>query len=312
MSLPFGDILPLRVLITGANGLVGQRLVEAFARYARYDVLATGRDAQPRFGNLGAGYVRMDVLKRSDIEQVFADFTPHVVVHAAAMTNVDACERDRALCWRTNVQATQHIVRACERYDSKLVFLSTDFVFDGRNGPYREDDPPNPINYYGACKLTAENEVRASLVDWAIVRTALVYGTAQRLERPNIALWVIERLRRGERLRVVVDQYRTPTYNVDLARGIERLVRLGARGIYHLSGRELLSVYDFARCVAEAFDLDPDRIEPCRSEQLGQYAPRPPRTGFVILKAETELGYRPRSLREALRELRQQLEPQAA
>ncbi len=308
MSPPFGDILPLRVLITGANGLLGQRLVEEFSRYGRYDVLATGRDERPRFGNLSAGYVRLDILRRADIEGLFADFTPHVVIHAAAMTNVDACERERALCWRTNVQATQYIIRACERYDSKLVFLSTDFVFDGQNGPYREDDLPNPVNYYGASKLTAENEVRASLLNWAIVRTALLYGTARNVNRPNFALWLLDRLRRGERVRVVVDQYRTPTYNVDLARGIEQLVRRNASGIYHLSGRELVSIYEFARQIAEVFELDPDQIQPCTSEELGQLARRPSRTGFIILKAETELGYRPRPLREALRELRQQIE----
>ncbi len=297
-----------RILITGANGLLGQELVAQLSRHAEYDVLATARDPEPRFRGGSCGYVPLDITDARAVRRIFQDFTPTVVINCAAMTQVDRCEIEKEACWRVNVEAVETLARLCRQFGARLIQVSTDFVFDGTAGPYRETDRPNPINFYGRSKLASENVVREAGIDrWAIARTVLVYGTGEQLSRSNIALWVIEQLSQGRRIRVVTDQWRTPTYVADLAAGIERIVRYNKHGIYHISGREFLSVYDFACLIADVFDLDRSLIEPVDSATLNQVAPRPPRTGFIILKAETELGYRPRSIPEALRHLGQRL-----
>lgn len=293
-----------RVLITGANGLLGQELVRVLSRHPDFDVLATGRDLDARFPAGSCGYVPLDLINHDDIKHVFLDFTPDVVINCAALTNVDHCETERQACWDVNVDAVEHLIRHCKQHGSKLVHVSTDFIFDGQHGPYKEDARPNPVNFYGKSKLAAENAIRkAGLRSWAIARTVLVFGTGEKLGRSNIALWAIEQLSRGNTIRVVDDQWRTPTYAPDLAEGLQKLVRYDKQGVYHLSGREFMSVYDFVQTIASVFDLDASLIERANSSSFSQTAPRPPTTGFIILKAETELGYRPRSVEKALAHL---------
>lgn len=293
-----------RVLITGANGLLGQELVNLMSRYPEYDVLATARDAAPRFHGCSCGYAPLDVTSAADLRRVFQDFTPSVVVNCAAMTQVDECEAARDACWKVNADAVELLANQCHSFGSQLIQVSTDFVFDGEDGPYREDARPNPLSFYGKSKQASENAARgAGLEKWSVARTVLVYGTGRSLQRSNFVLWVIEKLSNGEAIHVVTDQWRTPTYASDLAAGIERIARYGKSGIFHLSGRELLSVYEFAKVVAEVFDLDQDLIHPTDASEFRQAAPRPAKTGFIILKAETELGYKPRTVKQALRHL---------
>lgn len=293
-----------RVLITGANGLVGQDLVQLMSRYPEYDVLATARDAAPRFTGRSCGYSPLDITRADDVARLFQDFTPTVVVNCAAMTQVDDCETQRDACWEVNARAVEHLSRQCHQVGAHLIQVSTDFVFDGNDGPYREEARPNALSFYGKSKQASENAARGAGLDkWSVARTVLVYGTGENLSRSNFALWVLEKLSNGETIRVVTDQYRSPTYSPDLAAGLERIARYGKSGIYHLSGREQVSVYEFARAIARVFDLDEALVQPTDSAQFTQVAPRPPKTGFIILKAETELGYKPRSLTNALRHL---------
>lgn len=293
-----------RVLITGANGLLGQELVAQMSEQPQYDVLATGRDAAPRFEGASCGYAPLDITDYEGVRRLFQDFTPDVVVNCAALTQVDLCETERDACWKINADAVEHLAKQCHTTGARLLQVSTDFIFDGEAGPYREGDRPHPVNFYGKSKLAAENAVRGAGLDrWAVARTVLVYGAGKDLGRSNIVLWIIDQLSKGEPIHVVTDQWRTPTYAPDLAAGIERIVRFDKSGVYHLSGRELLSIYDFARTVAAVYDLDASLIHPTDGSRFQQPAARPPRTGFIILKAETELGYRPRSLRHALRHL---------
>jgi dTDP-4-dehydrorhamnose reductase len=298
-----------RVLITGANGLVGQALVRRMSRFPEYDVLATARDEALRVPGASGGYVPLDVTDPAAVEAVFDDFTPNVVVNCAAVSAVGACEADRAACWDVNATAVGHLAAACHRVGARLVQVSSDFVFDGADGPYREDARPDPVNYYGRSKLAGENAARgAGLAKWAVVRTVLVYGTGEGLTRSNLVLRLLDRLQRGERMHLVTDQWRTPTYVDDLAAGLERLVHYEKTGLYHLSGRELVSVYELGQTVADVFDLDAGLLTPVASDFFADAVPRPPRTGFIILKAETELGYKPRALRDGLRHLGAQLD----
>ena len=296
-----GSMLYNRILITGANGLLGQALVARMSRFPEYDVLATGRDDAPRYEGGSCGYAPLDITDPEAVHSIFQDFAPNVVINCAAMTEVDRCEANKEACWAVNVRAVETLAEACKALGARLIQVSTDFVFDGEDGPYREDARPDPVNYYGRSKLAAENVAReAGMSKWAIVRTVLVYGTGHHLSRSNIALWLIEQLANGESVHIVTDQWRTPTYVDDLATGIERLVHFEKTGVYHLSGRELLTVHDFAQTIADVFGFDDSLIHPVTSDYFDGAAPRPARTGFIILKAETELDYKPRPLREAL------------
>ncbi|MEM0963992.1 MAG: SDR family oxidoreductase [Bacteroidota bacterium] len=303
-------MIPPRILVTGANGLVGQALVRAAARWPGADVLATGRG--PAVSHASGGYARLDVLDADAVERTFQDFAPDVVLHAAGEARVEPCEADREGCWAVNVDAVVAMAAACDRHGAKLVLPSTDFVFDGKAGPYAETDRPAPINAYGRSKLAAENALRMSrLDDWAVARTTLVYGAPAGDGRLDLVRWVLRELSAGRPIRVVSDQTRTPTYDDDLADGILRIVRFDRRGVFHLSGREHLPVIDVAHQVAESFGLDKRLISPAPTADLHPGAPRPLDGGLLILRAESELGYRPRPLADALAALRQRLAVQA-
>lgn len=305
-------MIPPRILITGANGLVGQALVRRLSAWPGADVLATGRQRDARVSMFSGGYVPLDVLDASAVELVMQDFAPSVVVHAAAMSQVEACESDKEACWALNVDATETLASACHRHGARLVLLSTDFVFDGRSGPYAEDDRPFPLNAYGRSKLAAENALRLSrLTEWAVARTTLVYDLAEGQTRLNLVTWLLRELAARRSVRVASDQTRTATYAPDLADGIARLIRLQRTGTYHLAGRESLPILDIARTVAEAFDLDPSLISPATTQELHPGAPRPLDGGLLILRAESELGYRPLPLRDALKHLRERIEARA-
>jgi dTDP-4-dehydrorhamnose reductase len=290
-----------RVLITGANGLIGQALVERFASVPEVDLLATSREDAPRYSGGSGGYVPLDVTDPEAVRRLFLDFAPSAVIHCAAFSKVGDCEADRDGCWETNVDGTGHLARACRAHGAHLVLLSTDFVFDGADGPYDERARPNPVNFYGRSKLAAENAVRtAGLTRWSVVRTTLGFGTGENLRRGNFGLFLVEQLSAGNETLVPTDQVRTPIYIPDLADGIARVVTLRKGGVYHLAGRELLSVWDFAQQLARQLELDASLLAPTTTAELHQRAPRPLHAGLIILKAETELGFKPRPLEQAL------------
>jgi dTDP-4-dehydrorhamnose reductase len=298
----------MRTLITGANGMLGQALVRRMTPAGHdLDVLATARDDAPRFDEPPVNYARLDITEADGVRALLDDFHPDAVVNCAAMTQVDRCEEERAACRTVNTGAVETLAGACDEVGARLVQVSTDFVFDGENGPYDEDAVPNPVNFYGQAKLDGERAARRA-ERWAIARTVLVYGLPQDESRSNIVLWIQRALAGGEDVHVVTDQHRTPTYAPDLAAGVAQLVRSESEGVFHLAGPELLSVYNLARRVADAFDLDADLIHPTDSTSLDQPAKRPPRTGFVIEKARRALGYEPRPLDDALRDMRERLE----
>ena len=293
-----------RVLITGANGLVGQALTSRLCRFPDYDVLATGLDESAKYTGGSCGYTTLDITSPSDIKHVFQDFTPTVLINCAGLTRPDLCEQDRNTCWAVNAEAVKCLAKQCLQHGTRLIQLSTDFVFDGKKTHYAENDRPHPLNYYGKSKLAAENVVRdAGLDNWALIRTALVFGTGINLSRTNIALWVIDHLLQGKSIEVVRDQWRTPTYAPDLADGIEKVIRLGKTGIFHVSGNEYMTVYDFARIVVEVLPLDERLLTATDGDGLSELARRPKRTGLVILKAETELGFKPQAIKDALYDL---------
>ncbi|WOK05845.1 SDR family oxidoreductase [Imperialibacter roseus] len=295
----------MSILITGANGLLGQKLV-VLLREKGEDFLATGRGAS-RIPLEGIRYQSMDITNAAETFKVIATEKPEVVIHTAAMTNVDQCETDKEGCWLQNVTAVENIVKACEASGAFLLHLSTDFIFDGEDGPYDEEAKANPVSYYGDSKLAAEKAVMAGRIDWAMARTVLVYGIAFDMSRSNIILWVKKSLEEGKTINVVNDQWRTPTLAEDLAMGCYLIARKKAKGIFNISGKDFMSPYQMAIATADYFGLDKSLINETDGSKFSQPAKRPPKTGFVLDKAKEVLGYNPHSFEEGIAVLAEQL-----
>ncbi|MCJ8163995.1 SDR family oxidoreductase [Pontibacter sp. E15-1] len=299
-----------RILITGSNGLLGQKLAELLLPMPEVAVLATSRGENKLAGILPELPFRsMDVTRPDEIEHVINAFRPTHLIHTAAMTNVDQCENDHAGALLLNRDAVQHLVAACEKHSVHLIHVSTDFIFDGENGPYDEEATGNPVNFYGKTKLQAEDIVRHATCKWAILRTVLVYGVVHDYGRTNIVLWVRDNLRAGKVIRVVTDQYRTPTLAEDLAMGCWLAAKKDAEGIFHISGNEMLTPYEMALQVADFFGLDKSLIDKADSNTFTQPAKRPPRTGFDIRKAQMELGYQPHTFQQGIQVVAAQARP---
>jgi dTDP-4-dehydrorhamnose reductase len=291
----------VKILLTGSNGLLGQKLVALLREQSGVQLVATSRGANKLAGLFpDVRFVALDVSDAAQVRQVLTQEQPTHLIHAAAMTNVDECEQNRAACWQHNVVAVENLVAACATADIHLTHLSTDFVFSGEQGPLAEDATPGPVNFYGQSKLAAEQAVQASIGRWAIARTVLVYGVAHEYGRTNIVLWVRDALRAGSPIKVVADQWRTPTLAEDLAQGCWLIVQQSAHGLFHFSGDELLTPYALALRVAAHFGLDASLIEQVDASIFSQPARRPARTGFLIEKARRELGFKPHSLADGI------------
>lgn len=301
----------MKYLITGSNGLLGQHLVKLLKNKAGR-VIATARGENRLKDTSGYDFVSLDINDREQVLHVVASHKPDVIIHGAAMTQVDECETEKTRCWQTNVLATQYLIEAAQQTGAAFLLVSTDFIFDGEYGPYDENALPNPVSYYGLSKLAAEMLLLTSGLRAAIARTVLVYGVAEDLSRSNIVLWVKKSLEQGKNIRVVDDQWRTPTLVEDLATGCKLIAaRLADENmdkasekaevsVYNISGKDMLTPYQMALKVADFFKLDKSLIEKADASSFSQTARRPPKTGFTIDKAKNELGYEPHSFEEGI------------
>ncbi len=303
-----------KILITGSNGLLGQKLVYKLKDKLNITCIATARGENRLVNKLGYTYVELDITNYKNVESVFSEHMPDVIINTAAMTNVDACETEKENCWLLNVTAVQNqitvleeLVKVNKGYNPHFIHLSTDFIFDGIHGPVDENEMPNPLSYYAESKLAAEKIVQNSSLQWAIARTVLVYGIVDNMSRSNIVLWVKQNLEQGKTINVVDDQYRTPTLAEDLADGCILIAQKKAKGIYNISGNDFLNILQIAHLVADYYKLDKSLINPSKSTDIKQPAKRPPITGFIIEKAKKELGYNPHSFTEGIKFLEEQL-----
>lgn len=300
-----------RILITGSNGLLGQKLIDAFKganhKEEVYQIIASSKGENRKEDKNGYVYESLDITDRDQVRSIAHKYQPQVIINTAAMTNVDACEDNKEMCMKLNVDAVKYLVEASEQYNTHLVHLSTDFIFDGEAGPYKEDDKPNPLSYYGKSKLLSEEIVQAATCPWAIARTIIVYGTADNLSRSNIVLWGRKALLDGGELNIVDDQYRMPTLAEDLAMGCLQIVENDARGIYHLCGPDYMSIYEMIVRMAKYYGKPVDHIHRVSSSTLNQKAKRPPKTGFDLTKSRKNLGYNPHGFEAGLDVVEKQL-----
>jgi len=303
-----------KILITGSNGLLGQKLVYKLKDKGNITCIATARGENRLVSKDGYQYAELDITDYKNVESVFKTYLPDVVINTAAMTNVDACETDKENCWLMNVSAVDNQVKVLTELQNKdpdykphFIHLSTDFLFEGKQGPLDEHAERKPLSYYGESKLAVEKIVESSSLHWAIVRTVLVYGIVDNMSRSNIVLWVKQNLEQGKPINVVNDQFRTPTLAEDLADGCILIAEKKARGVYNISGSDFLSILEIAHLVADYYKLDKSLIKPSKSADINQPAKRPPITGFIIDKAKKELGYNPHTFMEGIQFLEEQL-----
>lgn len=299
----------MKLLLTGSNGLLGQKIIDILIQKPEIYLIATAKGASRHPLSNKFIYEESDLTDFVRMEEIFNTHKPEVVIHGGAMTQVDICEDEREMCDRVNVEAVREIVRLCEIHGSHLIHISTDFIFDGsrEDGYYNEEDTPDPVNYYGLSKLKAEEVIRNSQCNWAILRTILLYGVVYGLSRSNIVLWIKGSLEQGKKITVVNDQSRCPTLAEDLAEACVSAAMKKAKGVFHICGPEKLNILELAFRVADFWQLDKSLIGETDSVSLKQRAKRPPQTAFHLGKARKELDYQPHSLEEGLAILDRQL-----
>ena len=297
----------MRILITGSNGLLGQKLLYKLRQDTSVILIATSKGKNRVSTKDGYTYISLDITNKEAVERVILEQKPQVVVNTAAMTNVDLCEDKKNECDALNVDAVGFLADACERIDAQLIQISTDFIFDGENGPYREEDVPNPLSYYGLSKLKSEQLLQAHLVKWTILRTIIVFGVGENLSKGNIVLWAKEALAKGDPLNVIDDQFRAPTLAEDLADICILAAKKKALGIFNASGKDIMSIYEMVERVAKYYGNSTDNLNKISTATLNQKAGRPPKTGFILDKSRDELGYKPHSFEECLAIMDEQL-----
>jgi len=271
-----------KVLVTGAKGMLGLDLTDALSR--RYEVY--GRDIDD-----------FDITREKETMDAIIEIRPDIIIHAAAYTDVDGSESHRELAHSVNGGGTKNVAAACRELGSKMVYISTDYIFDGtKSGAYSEEDPPCPINAYGGSKLEGEQWVRKLVDQFVIVRTAWLFGRGGN----NFVKTILKLAREKGALSVVEDQVGSPTYAMDLSRAIYVLTEKGCQGIYHITNGGTCSWYEYAQEILAMSGLGNISVHPISSDQLSRVAKRPHNSVLGREKFERETGYRMRLWREAL------------
>ena len=291
----------MKLLITGASGLYGSKLAQ-LALAKNIEVYSSDIQSLSVYGN----FVKLDISGKAQVDEAFKTIKPDVVVHAATLTDVDKCETNKELAWKVNVEGTKNIAEAAKSAGSFLIYISTDYVFSGEKGRYKETDKPDPINYYGLTKLKAE-EIVQTQAEYFIARPSVIYGSTPAAGKVNFALWLIETLRKGERVKIVTDQWNTPTLNTNLAEMTLEVIERRLTGIYHMCGATRVSRYEFAGQIADAFGLDKGLIDSVLSSQFTWPAKRPMDSSLDTSKAQTTLQNKPLKMDEALKQLKFEL-----
>jgi dTDP-4-dehydrorhamnose reductase len=270
----------VKVLVIGASGQVGH-YVGWLAQKHGHHVMGTC------LSRARSGLLKLDITRRDECESLAHIFKPDVVALAGALTNVDKCETEPDLARAVNVEGTRNVLETFSQTRAVMVYFSTEYVFDGKDGPYRESDPMHPISIYGQTKADAENLVRKYPHRWLIIRTTVVYGYEP--DGKNFFMQLLNRFRKGEPMRVPSDQFSSPTFNFNLAQATLGLVGRDCLGTYHVAGNRVMSRVEFAQTICTIFHLDHHLIQPVTTAELGQKAARPLNAGLLVSKAEGEL-----------------------
>ena len=292
----------MKLLITGASGLLGTKLCEIALR-KNHEVYSAYSQHKPLHGTP----VKLDILNLKAVQQTLDKTKPEAVVHAAALTDVDKCELEKELAWKTNVEGTRNIALSCSKANAKLVYISTDYVFDGEKGNYEEEDEPNPMDYYGVTKLEGEKQAIQHCKNYAILRTSVIYGWHP--WKQNFAIWTFNQLKQNKEITVVEDHYNTPTLADNLAEITLEAILKDLQGLYHASGSQRISRYEFAKQIAKAFNLDQNLIKPIKMNQLTAWVAKRPRDSSLNTdKIRSQLEAKPLNITEGLDRMKKEAE----
>ena len=297
----------MKILITGSNGLLGQKLLHKLRQDFSVELIAISKGENRVSIKEGYTYFDLDITNNDAVAKFISIEKPQVVINTAAMTNVDLCEDENKDCDALNVEAVRYLADACVKVDAHLIQISTDFIFDGENGPYKEKDKPNPLSYYGLSKLKSEQLLQEHAVKWTVLRTIIVFGVGENLSKGNIVLWAKGALAKGDPLNIIDDQFRAPTLAEDLADICILAAKKKAFGIFNASGKDIMSIYEIVERIAKHYGNSTENLNKISTATLNQKAGRPPKTGFILDKSRKELGYNPHSFEECLTIIDQQL-----
>ena len=288
----------MRIFITGGSGLLGGKVAE-IALERGYEVYSGYNSHKPEFGE----HVKFDLANSNSIVKVIDEVKPDVIVHSAALTDVDKCEVEKELAYKINVEGTKVVAEMAKKLNSFLIYISTDYVFDGNKGMYKEEDETNPINYYGYTKLLGEKYCQ----DFCIARTCVIYGAKPASGKVNFALWLISKLKKGESVKIITDQFITPTLNTNLAKMALECAERELKGVFHLAGATRVSRFEFAREIARVFGLNGNLIIPAKMDEINWIAKRPRDSSLDTSKANKFLNEKPCELKKALKVLKEEI-----
>ena len=288
----------MKIFITGGSGLLGSKVAE-IALEKEYEVYSGYNSHKPEFGEP----VKFDLANPESVVKAIDEVKPDAIIHSAALTDVDKCEVEKELAYKINVEGTRVVAEMARKVGAFMVYISTDYVFDGSKGMYKEEDETNPINYYGYTKLLGEKYCQ----DFCIARTCVIYGAKPASGKVNFALWLINKLENGESVRIITDQYITPTLNTNLAKMLLEIAERKIIGVFHLAGATRVSRFEFAKEIARVFGLDDSLIIPSRMDVINWVAKRPKDSSLDTSKANKFLNEKPYELKKALKVLKEEI-----
>jgi dTDP-4-dehydrorhamnose reductase len=287
-------VVTLKLIVTGASGLLGHKVAE-LALKKDHEVYSMYKENPT---NLGTP-IKIDLTNRNQVSKTISQLKPQAIIHTAAYTDVDGCEINRDLAWKVNAEATKHIAEASAKVNSHVICVSTDYVFDGEKGLYSEEDQPKPISHYGYTKLKGEDFIKEHAQEWCITRASVIYGWGQQYKL-NFATWLVNNLKQGKEVQVLVDQYVSPTLNTNLSEMLIEIAQRRITGILHTAGANRVNRHEFALELAKVFNLNRDLIKPAKTHEMSWKARRPKDSSLNIGKANALLKTKPQELNHAL------------
>ncbi len=294
----------MKILITGGTGLLGKALIESCPMGTRITATYLGEYLPPAIE--GVQFVKLDITDHPEHEKLYEQFQPDITIHTAGINSPDYAEKHQDQTWKINVAGTNNIINLCEKHRSKLIYISSNGIYDGTQAPYKEDAQSNPLNYYGTVKLEGETNVKKSKCVWAIVRPILMYGWHFPFERSNIVTLALTKLQKGESMAAYDDVYSNPLYSMSCAETIWKIIRDNKYEVFNIAGADRVSIYQLLLKAAEVFGLDTGLLKPVQQGYFSELAKRPMDTSFDTAKMRKVLDLAPLSLAEGLTQMKKE------
>ena len=285
-------MVKLKFLVTGSAGLVGQQVVKYLSKSNQ--VFSCYNESKPEYGDS----VKMDLKNYEMISSVLTEIKPDVVIHLGAMTGVDLCEKEKTSASEINTKATEIIAKECSKLNSFLVYVSTDYVFDGNFGMYKEGDVANPLGFYGKSKLEGEKAVQNFSTNWCIARTSTPFGLHP--TKKSFPMWVIENLQKQKQIDVLIDQFTSPTYIPNLSRMLIEISERRITGIIHAAGASKISRYQMASMISDKLNLDGTLLKQISMNKMKWVAQRPKDSSLDVSRASSILNEKPQKIDQSL------------